>query len=233
MKVAIILALLATRAGAEPMGPCEGGVCDVDHGERPWVLTDDCHEDHDVVGYQQCRRFGDWSRIALEPDMSVEAGLGVRHVLAPPVPPMMMSARGAALVRYADLAAGDVRFTAGAHGLYAGVELAMGDLTRDTYPFGAFVEGGGIVGARLALARFEVGAELFGGGRSIRLTRNINDNKATADRSGVVEARLTAGAWLTPWLLLEASAGTGILDRQEWLATVGVAFHSRSYAGER
>ena len=233
MKALVIVSLLAASANAEPMGPCEGGVCDIDHGERPWVLTDDCREDHDVVGYQHCRRFGEWSRAAREPDLAVEVGVGVRHVLSPPVPPMMMLARGAELARYADLAAGDVRFTAGAHGLYAGVEIAMGDLTRDTYAFGAFVEGGGIVGARLALSPFEIGGELFAGGRSIRLTHNINDNKASADRYGVVEVRAIAGAWVTPWLLLEASVGTGILDREEWLATIGVAFHSRSYAGER
>ena len=233
MKAALIVMLLAASAGAEPMGPCEGGVCDVDHGERPWVLTDDCREDHDVVGYQQCRRFGEWSRAAREPDLSVEVGLGMRHVLAPPVPPMTMAGRGATLEPYADLATGDVRFTAGAHGLYGGLELAMGDLTRETYAFGAFVQGGAVLGGRLALAPFELGGELFAGGRSIRLTHNINDNKATADRSGVVEARVTAGAWVTPWLLVEAVAGTGIVDRNEWDATIAVAFHSRSFAGER
>lgn len=233
MKAVLVIAMLAAPATAEPMGPCEGGVCDIDHGERPWVLTDDCREDQDVVGYQHCRRFGDWSRVAREPDISVEVGVGMRHVLSPPIPPMTMVARGAQLARYADLAAGDVRFSAGAHGFYAGVEIAMGDLTQDTYPFGAYVEGGALVGVRVSVASFELGGELFAGGRSIRLTHNINDNKATADRSGVVEARLTAGLWLTPWLLLDAAAGTGILDRQEWLATIGVAFHSRSYAGER
>lgn len=228
-----LLALLARSAGAEPMGPCEGGVCDIDHGERPWVLTDDCRENLDVVGYQQCRRFGEWGRVAREPDMAVEVGLGMHHVLAPPVPPMMATARGAALARYADLGTGDVRISAGAHGLYGGVELAVGDLTRDTYPLGAFVQGGAIVGGRVALAPFEVGAELFAGGRSIRLTHNINDSKAAADRSGVVEARLTAGMWATPWLLVEATAGSGIVDRNEWDASIGVAFHSRTFAGER
>ena len=233
MKALVLVALLVASVHAEPMGPCEGGVCDIDHGERPWILRDDCRENHDVVGYQQCRRFGDWSRVAREPDMAVAVGLGTRHIVAPPIPAMMASTRGAALARYADIATGDLQITAGAHGLYGGVELAMGDLTRETYAFGAFVQGGAIVGGRLPLAPFELGAQLFAGGRSIRLTHNINDNKATADRSFVLEARLTAGLWVTPWLLVEAAAGSGLVDHNEWDATIAVAFHSRTFAGER
>ncbi len=228
----LLVLLVAARASAEPGGPCEGGVCDVDQGVRPWVLTDSCHEDHDVVGYRRCPGF-DWARGEDEPDVAVHAGLGWRHVVAPAVPAMVAARTGSAASPLADIAASEVQITIGMAGLYGGLELSVGDLTRRTYSFGAFVQGGVVGGEQLPLGPIVLGGELFGGGRSERLTHDINNNKAPAVTSGVVEARARVGVWVTPWLMVDGAVGSGVLDRRERMATLGVVFHSRSYAGQR
>jgi len=233
MRIVVLALLLASAtATAEPGGRCAGGVCDVDTGPRPWVLTDSCHEDHDVVGYHRCPGF-DWAKGENEPDIAVEAGLGWRHVLAPPVPAMMTARTASGDTPLADIATAELRLTVGLRGFYGGLELSIGDLTRRTYSFGALVQGGVVGGVQIPLGPFVVGAELLGGGRSERLTHNINNNMAPAVTAGIVEARARAGVWVTPWLMIEGALGTGVLDRRERFATVGVAFHSRTYAGQR
>lgn len=222
--------VMAAPVRAEPIGPCEGGVCDVDQGPRPWLLRAPCVEDHDVLGYQRCRDFGSWSLHG--PDVSVEGGVGWRHVLAPPVPPMFATRTQGGGERIADLATSELRLAVGSRGLYTGVELTLGDVTGAVYPFGAFVQGGAIAGAELTLHHVVLGGELLGGARSVRLTANLNDNQAPADRSLVVEARVRGGVWVTPWLRVDAAAGAGVLDRREWSAALEVAFHSRSFAGD-
>lgn len=222
--------VVAVPARSEPIGPCEGGVCDIDHGQRPWILRDGCVEDHDVVGYRHCRDFGSWS--ARRPSFAVEAGIGWRHVLAPPVPPMYAMRTATPSAELADLATSEARLVLGTRGLYAGLELTIGDVTGRTYPYGAFVQGGAVAGTELPVWRLVLGAELLGGARSVRLTNNLNNNMAPADRSLVVEARVRVGVWVTPWLRVDAAAGEGVLDRRERSATLEVGFHSRSFAGE-
>ena len=224
--------LVSTVAAAEPGGRCEGGVCDVDNGPRPWILTDSCHEDHDVVGYRRCPGFG-WAAGARGPDISVEAGVGWRHVVAPAVPAMTTARTASGSAPLADIATSEFRIAVGLRGFYGGLELAVGDLTRRTYSYGAFVQGGVVGGVQIPLGPFVIGAEVQGGGRSERLTHNINNNMAPAVTSAVVEARVRVGIWVTPWLMIDGAIGAGVLDRRERLATLGLAFHSRSYAGER
>lgn len=230
--LAAAVLLVSAVAAAEPGGRCEGGVCDVDQGPRPWVLTDSCHEDHDVVGYRRCPDLG-WGRGQDEPDVAVEAGLGWRHVVAPPVPAMTATRTASGADPLADIATTELRITVGLRGFYGGVELSIGDLTRRTYSYGAFVQGGAVGGVQVPLGPLVLGAELAGDGRSERLTHNINNNKAPAVTSGVVEARARVGVWVTPWLTIDGAVGAGILDRHERMATLGIAFHSRSYAGQR
>jgi hypothetical protein len=214
--IALAVLAISSTVAAEPGGRCEGGVCDVDDGPRPWVLSDSCHEDHDVVGYHRCPAF-DWGRAEDEPDVSVEAGIGWRHVVAPAVPAMAATRTASGSAPLADIATSELRIAVGLGGFYGGVELAVGDLTRRTYPFGAFVQGGVVAGAQLPLGPIVLGAELLGGGRSERLTHNINNNKAPAVTSGVVEGAI----------------GSSVVDRRERMATLGVVFHSRSYAAQR
>ena len=231
-RVVVLVLLVCASAAAEPGGRCEGGVCDVDDGPRPWILTDSCQEKHDVVGYRTCPGFG-WSRDENEPDITVEPSLGWRHVVAPAVPGTMVARSASGSSPLADIATSELRITVGLAGFYGGLELAVGDLTRKTYSFGAFVQGGAVAGVQVPLGPFVVGGELVGEGRSERLTHNINDNKAPAVTSGVVEARVRVAVWVTPWLTINGAVGAGVLDRSERVATLGVAFHSRSYAGQR
>lgn len=233
MKRVVAFVLLAcASAAAEPGGRCEGGACDVDDGPRPWILTDSCHEEHDVVGYRRCPGFG-WSHGEDAVDVAVEAGLGWRHVVAPAVPGTMVTRTASGSTPLADIATSEFRITVGLGGFYGGLELSVGDLTRRTYSYGAFVQGGAVGGVQIPLGPIVLGGELVGGGRSERLTHNINNNKAPAVRSGVVEARVRVGMWVTPWLTVTGAVGAGVLDRNERMATLGVAFHSRSFAGQR
>jgi len=224
MKLAAALLLISSIASAEPAA--------IDDGVRPWVLTDSCHEDHDVVGYRSCPEIG-WSHGQDEPDIAVEGGVGLRHVVAPSVPGMTTARSASGSDPLADIATSDFRLTVGGASFYGGLELSVGDLTRHTYPFGAFVEGGVVGGVQIPLGPLVVAGELLGGGRSERLTHNINNNQAPAVTSGVVEARVRIGLWLTPWLTATCAIGSGILDRRERVVTLGFAFHSRSYAGQR
>jgi len=132
----------------------------------------------------------------------------------------------------ADIVTTELRVTTAWDSLYFGGELTIGDLSHHTYPYGAFVQGGGVVGFAAAVGPLDLGAEAAVDGRSTRLTTNIN-KRAPADTEAVIEARVRAALWLTPWMTVTAEAGSGVLDRSEWVAAVGVGIHTRAFGGRR
>ena len=116
--------------------------------------------------------------------------------------------------------------------MYIAGELSIGDLSGHTYPYGAFIQGGGVLGIAEPLGPIDLGAEALVAGRSIRLTTNIN-RLAPAATEAVIEARLRAAWWLAPWMTVTAEIGSGVLDRSEWVAVIGVGVHTRTFGGRR
>jgi hypothetical protein len=241
VRVALAIASVVIAPGlvrAEPGGRCEGGTCDVDQGPRPWVLTDDCQETSDVVGHRRCGQFAQWSAEERDPDLFLELGVGVRHVMAPrPVvtDQPTSSARtttGPAPTPLADIVTSELRLGRAFGAFYAAGELVTGDLTGKAYTYGAFIQGGGVFGVEEPLGPFDVGAEAMVGGRSVRLATNIN-LLAPADTGWVVEARAHAALWLTPWITLGAEVGAGVIDRSEWVGAIMLGVHTRAYGGRR
>jgi len=56
--LAIAIALAPATGRAEPRGPCEADACEGVAPKRPWVLTDDCRDTSDVLGYRNCPGYG-------------------------------------------------------------------------------------------------------------------------------------------------------------------------------
>lgn len=235
--IAIAVVLVSPSLGAEPRGRCAGGTCDVNDGPRPWVLTDDCQETSDVVGHQRCGHYGNWDAEARDPELALEIGFGLRHIVAPR--PVVTDSTPSSVARtvggsrpMADIVTTELRFTTAVRSFYLGGELAIGDLSHATYPYGAFVQGGGVFGLADALGPFDVAAEALFAGRSIRLTTNIN-RLAPASTDPVIELRARAAYWVTPWFTVTAEAGSGVLDPSEWVAAIGVGVHTRAFGGRR
>ena len=233
--LAVTLLLAPSLSSAEPGGRCEADMCEADAGPRPWILTDGCRETTDVVGYRHCTEFAQWDATARDPELALEIGFGLRHIVAPrPVvtDAMTIPRVASSSTPMADIATTELRVTRAWQWLYVGGELSIGDLTRHTYPYGAFVQGGGLFGLVDSMGPFDVGAEALVAGRSIRLTTNIN-RLAPAATEAVIEARVRGAWWMTPWMTITAEAGAGVLDRSEWLAVVGVGVNTRSFGGRR
>jgi hypothetical protein len=233
--MAVVLAPLP--AHADWGGRCEAGICDVDQGPHPWLLDDACRDESDVVGHRRCEQFAEWSATNRDPELTFAGGVAFRHIYAPPpvvIDPVSHVARTVAASSrpMADIASSEFRFLGGWRSLYFGGELSVGDLTGKTYPYGAFIQSGGVTGVAVALGPFDLAAEAMVGGRSVRLTTNIN-RLAPAFTEVVIEARARAALWVTPWITLEAEIGAGVLDRSEWVAAAMVGLHTRAFGGRR
>jgi hypothetical protein len=194
-------------------------------------MSDDCREGSDVVGYRHCGGFGQWSSPARELQLVFGAGIGIRRATSAStaVARSVVDGGGAS----SDvLLTNEFRVAAAKHGFYGGLEVEIGDLTRRAYRYGGFVQGGGLLGVEAPVGPIELGAEALVGGRSTR--HGSVDHPATAaDVEPVVEVRARLDVWLTPWLTVGGTLGSGVLDRSEWDGVVMVGFHSRAFGGER
>ncbi len=133
----------------------------------------------------------------------------------------------------------DVRLHATPH-WYAGVDLAAAFAGTPEMQFAtrggemiawdsvAVMSMGGVVGARLPLGRVSLRGELVAGIHGAVLRAADLDGEADAP---LVAPRIAVDVWLHRWWVLEAFAGTNLLDRSEPTYGVALAFHSQAFDG--
>lgn len=137
-------------------------------------------------------------------------------------------------------------------GLYLGVEGAVGHLGADrrTTPMATsdgltamtssadtLVMGGAVLGIDRGYGRVSLGAEVMGGARGVVVeAKSVRGACETTDTTvvghAVVEGRVRADVWLTPWITAGAYAGKDVLDGQT-SAGLSLGGHLRAFDGGR
>jgi hypothetical protein len=190
-----------------------------------------CVNDSGVVGDRACPEFGKWGT-AREHAYTI-ATIGF-HVRVLPRAPRDIIARTTAET---PTAGGDDVSQTFAEGvtfevvrpLYLGleVEIGMSDVgTVDASSRAVRVGGFGLVGLHVPLGPLAISGELAAGGRLVETLRSD-----PIDGDGVLEARVRAMLWLTPWLTGGGVLGTSLVNEGEWMAGVQLSFHSWSFGG--
>lgn len=138
---------------------------------------------------------------------------------------------------------GQYRFLGGLHGIYLGGELTLfwldepagartapRTITEPARPGGRSEEMRAIVGVRRSSGALLVGAELSGGMRFLR----IHDApEGVAALHGLVDARVTGGVWLSPYVSVAINAGVGLVREDEYSAALMLGVHPFPWDGLR
>ena len=226
MRVAIVLVVVCAAHGARaddaviaesvaaatsPLVPCKGT---------------------DVVGYRACAPFGSWGINLRLPYFTIELGTNLREF--PDLDPSpLIVARSVTTpphaVRGSDVAiTTSMRFTVGiTHTWYAGFETEIGELVAGGE--GEFVGGYGLVGVRHGTKHVTFTLEGASGFHGV----TYHETQTDIGMAGAVEARARAEVWLSPAITIGATLGASVLERDDWVAGVHVAFHSRAFGGTR
>lgn len=124
--------------------------------------------------------------------------------------------------------------------LYAGVDLraAWGDAPSATFAFAGgemaswnsawLMTMAGVAGVRVPLGRVSLRGEVVGGIHGASLS---NGTMSASTVAPLVEPRIAADLWLSPWWALEATAGANALDRSEQVFGLGLALHLQAFDG--
>jgi hypothetical protein len=213
-----------------------------------------CTETDPVLGYQRCSRFGAWSALAHMPPLALEIGATMHGF--PSVPfgetTTYRATSGTGMTGRYLTGAVQFRLTASLFGpIYVGTESDWGAVAsgpsvivehgepESVTGTGAYFAARGMAGARLFVdASTTLGAEVAGGFRMVSYGFGPADNDGAA-RMSVGEARTEAQVrarverWLSPWVSINASLATSVVDRGDWQMAVGVAGHLRAFDARR
>lgn len=214
------VALREAKARTSATGSADPSACD------GTVFTD-------YVGNRECNTmFGTWAAPARLPPMVLDWGMQLRSVDVP-------TDHGRGL---APAITSDFRYGVGiAHGVYVGLDTELGvawgaagelpghDRTGDALYLGA----SGFAGWRHALGRFSLSGELAGGVRTVQGNTQAGAATIASDTAGLLEARLRAEVWLSPWASFGLTAGVDTLDPKEQLGGAYFSFHTRAFGGDR
>lgn len=141
---------------------------------------------------------------------------------------------------------GQYRFLGGFfHGIYTGGELTLywldepdrpryahrSTTTEDVtlYSRGRGEEIRAMAGMRRTVGPVLLGAELAGGVRWLRM----DDVPQGAIVQGVVDARVTGGVWLSPYLSVAINAGIGLVRPDEYTTALMIGIHPFPWDGLR
>lgn len=212
-----------------------------------------CTEAGDVVGYQQCSGFGEWS--ANVPSLSIDLGLAMHRFAGETLASMGSFVENSKSFGYrfgtepgerlaTSVIAPQLRVTVAIAGpLYVASEFEVGGVRSGPRVWGE-IDGGdagpiatvyGAMRAAVGLrARFEpvaLSGELAGGARMLQYT--IKDENATAFQTrGEVQARARLDLWLSPRMSLGAMVGTSLIDRGDTIVALSIGGHLRAFGGE-
>ena len=197
---------------------------------------DKCLEQSEFVGHRDCSRFGLWGAAREGPYVFAAVGFSVRRLPRPsaranaqttnPVSARMLEPppEGGA-----DSSVGYVERLSVAlwRPIFVGLEAEIGfsdTAGSDPNARSVFTAGVGIVGLRIGTGPFVIGAELAGGGRVIE-----SDLGTQLTGEPVLEARVLADLWLSPWLTIGGALGTSLLDRGDRMCGLYIGIHSYSF----
>lgn len=149
-----------------------------------------------------------------------------------------------------------LRMTAAVHGrFYGGAEEEFGDLSQaprlgteaaqTTGPLPTMTTSGvlyggvrGLLGVQAGVEHLSMAGELAAGVRMIVFdTRShlMGDSQTDSvlQLRSVLEARVRASYWLSPWIAVGVSFGTSLVERGDVAIGVHVSAHSRTFGGRR
>jgi hypothetical protein len=219
----VIVAIVLTAARAEAKG---------------------CHEHSDVVGFQHCSHFGEWSPDDPQmPRLWLELGDLTERFVAPAVSfANGTGVEGAAAHATATAVALRVLYAPDAI-FYVGGELAFGGLVeaREQLPRGAtsdgtiFVSTRAIAGAHAMVRQFGLAAELAAGMRYYDIAACIDDAcMADPDVSHTrleVDARARVDYFFSRAGSVGVAVGNGLVDRSDHEVMIMLAAHMRAMDG--
>ncbi len=220
-----------------------------------------CHEVSDIVGYEQCTRFGaSWANERRPP---FTLAFGVRTFMFSPLGhtfsakttkngPEVYSFEGDILGTKPLIASGfGWQITGYAwRNVYLGVESSWAFGKNGGYAFqanGYDVEpsgwldtfafaGGLLMGARIPLGKLSLRPEMLVGGRVLSLSQQATlageAKKATATTAAwALEPRLALDMWVLPWMTVSAFAGKDLRDPRSLSFGLMIVGHVRAYDG--
>jgi hypothetical protein len=194
-----------------------------------------CFDDSDVVGYRSCPHYAAWGDNLRDAYFVVENGLNWRVFPDAAQPAAVarsttgVSTQPSSVRRRDHVLTLDERFVRPfGSTLYGALDFEFGNLLVDSTGRDLETDALASIGLRVSLGPAAFAAELAGGGRLYNYV-----GEATMHGEGVLEARARASVWLGPWVTIGPMVGTSLVTRGEWVAGGFIAFHSRTYAGER
>jgi hypothetical protein len=213
-----------------------------------------------VVGRAHCTRFGTWDSRRIPPTLITMGSTlhffpmrGLRFSgVAQHDTAMRYALRGEQTGDQAAALTWDMRTTMGlGRWLYAGAESQVGKLYLDGTPLAMqddlvidpagslYASAGVVAGIRVPLGGdLELRAEAVGGVRVVSLTvhsqhLDCQATSAVADIEPLLETRIAAATWLSPWLSIGAAVGGNALQRGDVTAGVFLDGHLRAFDGGR
>lgn len=248
-------------SGGDSGGSSGGGSSSSDSGSSDSGSSSSapaCVDTTAIVGRAECSRFGSWDS-ARTPPIIIGVG-GSLHFFSLRGLRFAGTAEHDIGVRYAVVgeeatdgavaSTWDLRTTMNlGRYLFAGLETQAGKLYMDrrTLQQGDLVvqpSGGGylvtglLAGVRVPMGDLELRAEAVAGVRmmTVNVTSRMGecvDESAVSDIAPMVETRLGAATWLSPWLTLSASVGTSPIDRSAVSGGIALEGHLRAFDGGR
>lgn len=229
-------------------------------GDRSDYGVPDCLNDSPVVGRSQCKRFGRWALPPGLPRLQMSVGGSVR-VLGAHDLKLDRSAvdRGVAYANTGgtqDLGPQsgsaltfDWRLTGElSRLLYTGIDVSVGSALIDDpaqeqalgitlgEERGMYYAAGAIAGLLLQGGPLVLRGEMVGGARLVEVPFQYRGSEVRSRASvtqGVVEPRLAAEVWLTPWVTLGARVGSDLLRRRDYMAGLYINLYGRAFDDSR
>ena len=260
--LAAALALLLAAPGVA-RAECSGDDGDSDSGAASGDDDDDdqpaCEEVSGVVGHSVCRRFGSWDA-SRRPPLRVTVGTSMRQValgstaFSGAAPHDMPASYRVVTDPADDLARGatldvEVAVALGRH-LYAGLagsggvlaapptsKTTVGELDVSSGPL-TYLSGSAVLGAALELGDYRLLGELGAGVQAIGIAVDTSQGECEAsdtrfDADLLLEPRLVAARWLTPWISAGAGVSTNLLGRRAMSLGLFVGGHLRAFDAGR
>lgn len=202
-----------------------------------------CWEESETVGHRQCLRYGIWGAAREGPYMFAEVGLRLRRLPRTGVPTRGVAAQPlTARTSTEPTAPADTGSDSSleyverlsvelSRPIYLGIEAEIGVSDHsETDPTARQVRAGavGLGGLRFGAGPFVIGGEIAAGGRIVE--------SALGERiygAPVLETRVLAEIWLSPWVTIGGVIGTSLLEKGDRMMGFYFGVHTYSYGGQK
>jgi hypothetical protein len=191
----------------------------------------------DVADVEVPPRFGEWGEALEAPYMTVTLGA---HMRVLPRTGSRDPGVAARTISQPETTTGSQRsytfaqraVVAVANPLFLGVEAEIGLGGLESGVVERSVAAGGLVlvGFHAGFGPIAADVELGGGGRFLE---TANPTHGLLGGEGVVEVRVRAEIWLTPWFTAGGVLGSSVIAKGDWMAGLYLGFHTWSFGGRR